>query len=243
MARSKEMLPIGTNKEYDRKYDRLRLESPYLNSSNVQYVQINLTDESCLKYEKTVLQTRITMLEEELIKIEEQFSIFQQKRVNSGFNRPDQMTPEQKRYKLETRAAIDVHFEEVADVERRLKKFADDRVQLRKPTILPRGLQQHYHLNHDKILEEIDGQRCGVIKGVVCICDELSPYDGMPVVEYRRLADQWHKEYTERINENDRRRDEAILNHKEAQFLGKYPPIPKWPEGVKSMKQKDKATA
>ena len=245
MARRKEMLPIGTNPIYDKAYDRLRLTSNILNAGNILNTdnRINPNSESELKRAKLNISENLPELENELVQIDQLFKVYQQERVNKGFDRPKDMLPDMKQKKLEILAKIDVSKEEVSEVERLLKKLTESKIQLRKSTVLPRGLMQNYHCNHDGIIEIIDGQLCSVIRGIVTIDDELSPYDGLPVVEYRKIASEWHKEYTERINENERRRDEAILNHKEAQFLPKFPPFPKYPEGVKSMKQKDKATA
>lgn len=240
MARRKNYLPIGKEPLYDKKYDKLRIQSPILNGGNVSTL-INLQDLRGLEAYKEKIQESISGTERELKKLESDWKDYVQSRVNMGYYPPEEETPDFKIARLQMEASLDVSREEIHEIDRRISILEKEQTKERSGQVLRNGLIGSARLRGGVIVE-IDGQRVSLIKKIPVIDEPASKYDGLAVADYRVLSGEWQKAKSLILNENQKIFEKAIrqgYTDAEAQRMMKAtrPPFPDWKPGMKNLKK------
>ncbi len=206
------------NPIYVNAYKKYYIESQILNSTgheipsihtvlydkrNVEAAIFSLTGDadgmikSSYGYEIPAL---IPNLKQELQKIDKDFKDLNQNRWNQGRSPLKEMPPDLLLKKLDIQAALAVSQKELQTLKNREKEYTDIKKNEDDRKLLQYGLVC-FSRNHGtgaadpdmmNVLAEIDGQVVGQKNGLLIIEDNRSPYNGMSVIDYRKLA----KEYT-----------------------------------------------
>lgn len=267
----KEYSPGESYPVYNHEFNRLRMASQILNEEqHVTAHSIFLdrpTIESLLRsikgddngyYQKANYSKNrafLPQLNDKLFDLQDRFDQINLDRINHGFlafvKLPDDL--QEQKYKLD--AKVDITLEEIEFLELKLKVFTD-KVQKRDDSaVLQRGLtccsRNWGSLTKDpdlmNVMKEIDGQDVAMHpKGFLIIDDSRSPYDGMSLPDYRRLAKQFHA---------DRRKaDEDLLKRMQQEAKDNNDPkpfttgrnllcniskssLPAWPKWAKNWKE------
>jgi len=179
----------------------------------------------------------IPYLEEELKKIEKRFEEYKKERVRQGYEAPEKMPPEMEAEYLKLSARLSVKKEELKYLKEELKKLQKPKDNTENKNVLKFGLRCSGQLQGG-ILKMIDGQNCDFVDGVLCIVDHRSPYNGMAVSDYRKLAAKW------RVEKHEEEIKKLVRLQKEARERGEPVPLtlpvgveevpkeelPEWPE-------------
>jgi len=179
----------------------------------------------------------IPYLENELKEIEKRFEYFKKERVKQGYEAPLKMPPEMEAEYLKLSAQLSVRKEELRFLKEELKKIKKTRENSENKNVLKFGLRCSGQLQGG-ILKMIDGQNCDFVDGVLCIVDHRSPYNGMAVSDYRKLAAKW------RVEKHEEEIKKLVRLQKEARERGEPVPLtlpvgveevpkeelPEWPE-------------
>ncbi|MBN1181803.1 MAG: hypothetical protein JXB49_05905 [Bacteroidales bacterium] len=196
----------GTYKIYNEHYNMLRLSSQILNGGSIRpSIHMIFWDKQSIlgmilelegneqgKYFKSgeLRYAKIPIVQEQLKSIKNRFYEYQRQKRNEGFEQTDKYPPFLERERLLTEAQLDVLKEELTELNRRLSTYTDQEKTESDSKVLAYGLRCHCKLKDGRIFT-IDGQYVKEINGVMTINDQRSPYDKLPVSEYRQLAKQW----------------------------------------------------
>lgn len=268
--RRKEYLPIGKNPEYaiyHNEYDRLRVDSNILNSGNrvpnahsILWNKENIESElyrffgdenGNFKRSGVYHAAAIPLIEGKLKAIDKNFKRFQQERVNSGYEKPETMPEDLKQEQLKLFARLDVFNEEAEFLEQQLKKYLEKEKTTDDSMVLAYGLRCAGHLHGTRAknrslvntLKDIDGQTVELVDEVLVITDIRSPYRGLRVIDYRKLADIWQKERKEaarmrllKLQEEARKEGLTIPSQLPASSIKKVnkASLPKFPSWAKN---------
>jgi len=159
--------------------------------------------------------------------VEAEFDNYCQMEVNTGNKPPTEWPPELQKKKDDTTARIMVHEEELNWLKDKLEKALELEKLLdpeRKSGPLKNRKLWGTAKLRDGILYTIAGQRCSVNKaGVLCISEESSPYNGMPVWKFKSLiANPMFAEYRHRERMEAKAAKEENRDRKQVPF----PPAP-----------------
>lgn len=253
----------GQNEIYDQEYNKRLLRSWIVNQEQAQRniaTAGRLCDEQGIRNALLELEGNpsgklfnpdrgiyqpalIPAIREELEILEERFAHYQQDRLNNGFEKPEKWPSglAEERYKLE--ALLDIRLHEAQRLRDMLRPFDEAREKAEAAKVLQYGPQQSCY---GTPISEMDGQRVGFIRGVLCIDDERSPYDGLALFEYRKMASKWVNARNEKwmqdiakAKQHFRETGERIaVRDIGGATVVPREELPEWPEGVKSMKQK-----
>jgi hypothetical protein len=204
----------------------------------------------------------IPSCELKLKQIEQKFKDYQLMRVNNGFEKPKEMPLAIQNEFYECEARLSILQGEKELIEERLKQIKDASAEAEADLMLSFGLrcQGSFHgigtpyYCPEIARAEIDGQFVNQLKdGTLFIDDSRSPYDGMDIPTYRKLAKQW---VDDRINA-DKELLERMQKEAKEQGLPKpwttgrnlsckinkasLPPFPSWAINHKIYKRKRKS--
>lgn len=222
--RRKEYTPISKYPVYSKEFDRLRIQSQILNNEERPSFHTILWDKQNIQAElrrfigdsKGLYQREgqnhialIPSIKLRLEEIDEEFSQYQQERINQGYEKPkmpDDLLNE--KYKVE--AQEDILLEELEYLQLQLKTYVDKVKKTDDDKVLAFGLvcsacfhgigTEYYR--PEVAPAEIDGQMIGILKdGTLYINDDRSPYFGLSLPEYRKLAKIWMKSIIDADNE------------------------------------------
>jgi len=182
---------------------------------------------------------------ENIADLEVRFLGLQEQQELQGLEPLAEMPAKMLEKKLEYEALIDVAEEEVKKLQKTLKEFVDEKEE-EENKVLKFGMLQMSKLSRVDgktygQVSMIDYQRVGRINGTLCIKDLRSQYNGMSVLDYRKLAKVWRKNK----DEDNAKRFLAIQKKCKANFEtppDSYMPglisdpklLPDWPKGVKN---------
>ena len=164
----------------------------------------------------------IQFLKEKMIALDEKFQLYKSNQTLRGFEIPTEPPPDLLDQMTITTAKLKCRH---LEVEKLQKMKAEKEKQLeteRYSNMLKNGLQ--CRSTAEIPIKSIDGQQCSVIAGLPYISDSLSPYKGMLVSDYRKLAAEWQKT---RKNDN--------MSFARSVAKEELPPIPDWAK--KNMKK------
>jgi hypothetical protein len=227
--RRKEYLPIAKYPVYNSTFDKLRLASRVLNTDTIPSISSILWDQQNIRTElNRLINEDLLSVKLKLKDIELKFLQYQQNRVNQGFEKPNTMPLDLQNEKYNIEAGEDVLLEEIEFLERQLKTYIDAKAKEDDSKVLDKGLVCSFR-NHGiqaddpemiNVMKEIDGQNVSVHpKGFLYISDERSPYNGMAIADYRKLAKIW-------VQDRIKADDELLkLMQKEAKEKGE--PLPR----------------
>lgn len=227
MARRKEYMPIENGqKHYHDHYDLRRVKSWILNAGVRSYQAENAWKLQTKESAQSVLREltgdseeigKIGEIEKKLSTIEQDFEIYCKKQENNGYERPTKMPDYMEEKKLELEAAYDVMQEEKAYLKKQIAKFDDQESNNRiNHLMLVRGLRAVGNIDAPIGIAMIDGQLLGLAEdGIKVIADKDSPYYGMDLKDYRRMAKEWQEERKkqlgkERIKINEARKAKGL---------------------------------
>ena len=257
---------INDNSLYDKVYSRLRVQSWILNGGVRNQ---NFATAGRMESEQAIMITKLSLIGSKegkyydaenqewiiarvpywkavLEKVDADFKIYSQERVNQGYARPSEMPTNLAEKQAEAEAALDIIEDELALCNRLLKEYSEKVSVIRDENMLKRGLQQSGKLRGG-FLVEMDYQRVGInADGILIIDDSNSPYDGMGVTDYRALANKWMAEFQDKCSKAANERAEEIRRKGKSNIalpsrMDTIPreQLPKWPNGVVNYK-KDK---
>jgi len=171
----------------------------------------------------------------------DEFEKERQTAINSGKIPPQDPSRElaEKIYKAEAR--VDVERLALARVKERLAAIREKNPDKFNPDVLPYGPVESAKMNADNILREIDGQTVSLIKKNLVIDDPRSPYDGMSVPEYRKMAKAWRRARSKKrdeLRERQKKGEDVHIPFGVSRVDAKD--LPAWPDGVPNMKNKKK---
>lgn len=215
MAQHRRYKYIGKNPIYDSEFNRARIASKILNAGSIRpgldtpffdkgncigYLAELLGDDKGLYIRNGEIQMAdIPNLKNRIKKIEQEFKNYQQNQINHGYDKPEQMPAEMEAEKFRLEARVDVMLEEVDFLQERLTKYEEEVEKSDLSKMLTNGPHGNGRLSGG-ILAEIDGQKIKVVKGNLVIQDENSPYNGIAVIDYRKLICEPWAELTNNLS-------------------------------------------
>jgi hypothetical protein len=132
--------------------------------------------------------------------VEVQFKRVQEQLIKSGYEKLEEMPIELQNEKLKLLAEETICLEEIDLLEQKIKIFADSEQHIDDGHVLEFGLKCSGHFWGSKTsnwemknqLHDLDGQLISMHKqGFLIIDDKRSPYNGLKVSDYHKLAKQW----------------------------------------------------
>lgn len=167
------------------------------------------------------------------------FKNFCQQKINTGYEKPKKMPPEFYEKQMRIFAEKDVLAEEVKFLQKRLKRLAEQNGKINSQKILQYGLRGAGKIKNN-ILVVLDGQNISIAQPeeILFIDDKRSPYNGMAVVDYRKLSIEWRKEKI-RLEDEALEKIKKSVNPSEIKrhFFPKFPEYPKdWKHYTKEVK-------
>ncbi len=269
MTINKRRYPRGENEIYDLEYNKRLTLSPIVNQSvreNDARLAFQLNSEGGIRSEilniegnpsgKVYFPDRdefksawIPATQKQLERINYQIENFsedptvQRKQLLPGSNIGSLPVLHEMRFKLE--ATIDVYRHEVKRLQEMLKPYEERRLAKRKKAILEHGPLGEHRTSPKQI---IDGQQAGFVDGVLCITDDLSPYQGMNLADYKTFVVKKFKQEQKALRQKKtKQREDEIMKHGKSfiripeshQRINKED-LPAWPDGVKNHLKKSK---
>ncbi len=267
---TKRRYPRGENQIYDKVYNQRLTHSPIVNQAireKNERLAFKLNSEGGIRSEIIHLEgnpagkvfhpdrdeftdAAIPAVEKELARINFQIENWtddptvRQKQLLPGTNITSLSVLHETRFKLE--AIIDVYRHEVKRLREMLVPYEEHKLAQRKKALLefgPLGEQQRFFPR-----QIIDGQECGFVNGVLCVTDDLSPYQGMNLADYKTfVVKQFKREQKELCRKKTKQREDEIMKYGKSfiripeghQRISKEN-LPKWPEGIKNHLKKQK---
>ncbi len=126
--------------------------------------------------------------------IESDYQQYRTKMRLQGYPVPKEMKVDMKTEYLKWQAKEDARKMEVTLLKEALSKIEVKKEENRYDTMFKYGLRGESGKDRTPI-EEIDGQRCEVRGEHPYIVDDLSPFNGMRVLDYRKMAKQWREQF------------------------------------------------
>ncbi len=203
---------------YDDLFDRKRLESNILNYDPIPSIHTIIEDKQNLQslllervgdeegnYYRSGIARRafLPMIRSKLYAIHVQFEIIKETFVKRGFEKPTTLPNDLRDKQLRLFAEEDVTLEEIETLELKIKNFTDREQEEDNSRVLEYGLKCSGHFWGFKApteemvnqLHDLDGQLITMHPdGFLIIDDKRSPYDGMKVSDYHKLAKAWTME-------------------------------------------------
>lgn len=214
-------LPIEKYPVYNGWVNKLQLESSILNGGSEKMISAysTLWDKYNLEAELRVIVgdtdgfhtkengtksiSHIPFVQMRLKEINQAFKIYQRERQNKGYEKPTQMPKNLQDQFYEFEARFTVLHTEKETIETKLKQMKEAVQKTDDSKVLENGLKCGFH-NHGlnaadpemmNTMKEIDGQMVNQLRdGTLYIDDSRSPYDGLSVPDYRKLAKIWHSD-------------------------------------------------
>ena len=253
--------PAGQYKEYDREYLWQRADSNILNAGNRsiydlgQYDNLPAIDALLFEYlgddqgevtDRTSGKTKLAIIPsiyQKLAETDARISKHRKKRVEDGF--PAKTPRSLQDEKLRIEAYLDVCGAEVEWLEKKKKEIESKRDEETRARVLKYG---PICSQSGSPAKEIDGQKVSLmdISGntVPVIDDNRSPYDGMKLSDYRKMASDWMQEKKAQRDEKKVQRDKEIQLHGKSDIFIPMSSrtvskenLPAWPDGVKNIKK------
>ena len=187
------------------------------------------------------------LLLQKIADLEASFVRYKKDRLRLGYEEPTVMPPDMLNKYYLLQAELTVLNEEVKELNKRLAEYKDlDDIEGNR-NVLAYGLRGYGKCHGLKcgnpelvnILKEIDGQRCELTDEGLLIIDKRSPYSGMLVSDFRKLAKEWQiqrqKEEAERfklLQEQYKEQGLPVPQEPPVKSPSKVPmsSLPKWPE-------------
>ena len=243
----RDFLPIKDYPVYNDAVDRFMRNSKIFNSGSEQ-VQRTFWDRSTIESKLYEIENSILPASEQNVKdIEEKFVENNRKRLRTGHEEYSTMPEPMLTDYYFLRAQLTVLRGEAEELQKWLKVYTDHDKEVEDSKVLEYGLRGHgvFHgtratdPNLVDVLKEIDGQVCELTEDeVLIIRDDRSPYNGMLVSDYRRLAKEWQEQRRKAEDEAFKLLQEQ---YREQGLPAPKPPVkspsrvskssfPKWPE-------------
>ncbi len=232
-------------------FDKKNIETQVLireGNNERQYYKLNKPCDCHLK-----------IYEDQLREVEYRFKSYQKSRVQQGYEQPKEWPPDLLVEKLRLEAKLDVCQGEVEILKRKLAEL-DSVVKKKEDSdvlaygLICRGTFHGLNAPNDaliRVLKEIDGQLISQLDdGTLYINDPRSPYDGMLVSDYRRLAREWVLEKIhadraklEQLQETAQKNGLVVPNQLPFQSRCRVSrnSLPKWPEWAKNVKARTRS--
>ena len=240
---------IGRHPDYDTRYDRLLMESVFLNpdvrSQNLYWAMLDTENRRQVERALEEVKNRISQTLQAINRQKKHIEASTGRRRREGEPDPQPYSNEMESlHALE--AAYDVALVERDEVSKWLTTAKDTNKEARRTRILYHGPQGKRDIRNGH-LHAIDGQLIGQADdGKYFIDDDLSPYNGMRLEDYQRLATQWITQRQKRMAQRQREIREARKQGRHVEQRGKglswsnrikRQNLPEWPEWAKSIKQ------
>lgn len=254
--------PAGEKPEYDREYLRQRADSHILNRGNrsiwhPSYSSLPEIEGKLYQYlgdkdgevenrgsiGNIPKQAIIPAIKSQLNEIDRRIKNFQEKQAADGKEKtvPKKLQVE----KFRQEALLDVCGAEVEWLEKKKKELESKRDDKTRSRMLKYG---PICSQSGSPAKEIDGQKVSLIdisgNTVPIIDDSRSPYDGMKLSDYRKMASDWMQQRKKRRAKLVAQRDEEILTFGKsdisipmAQRTVSRENLPAWPDGAKNFKK------
>ncbi|RNC84465.1 MAG: hypothetical protein ED557_05650 [Balneola sp.] len=194
-----------------------------------------------------------------------EFNIWRNQQVKNGYaiETPSTWPKDLLDRKLKAEALLDIRYAEIKALKDRIEALIQEKEKKKKQGILPNGPQgRTTQANENEPITAMDGQGVSYSdQGIPFINEESSPYHGMSVFHYRQMCKEWRKEVGITPAQLVTKAEEIFLEQKQiAKEEGIEPPLfppvtsefklpewikrlgitkkdwPKWPEGVKPIK-------
>lgn len=226
----------GEKPLFDVAYINWKDQSDILRRANNNVFKPSLDNRQTVTNLINGLNEQIPSLYERLKEIKQEFKDHQQSRINEGWDKPTVMPPELEARYYDMEARINVREDELARLEQIRAAWEKEVEDKRKSEVLRYGAQGSTQLR-DGIVVEIDGQNVSIIDRWPVIYDDLSPFDGMRVCDYRRTVSV-HWFARKRKMQNDlEQKSKSGEKVSEMEFFNMRVPVDKtWPKGVKNWK-------
>ena len=171
----------------------------------------------------------IPVAKQNLKEVHKEFKRWQNEQVQGGYSlkKPTKWLEELLEKRLKAEALLDVRLTEKKAVELRIKQLKERQEKEHSKEILPNGTQGRIGYSGNRIVEA-DKQKVSYSNGIPFIDEPQSPYNGMPIVYYRSMCEQWKKDVGITTEQLQKRRDEMYeADRKQAFKEGKEPPVVK----------------
>lgn len=247
MKTAKRRFPIGEHPNYDKIYDKLKLQSPILNNQAITSYEYSgdLGDKDYLESLKLEWEggengvyyaidareyktARVPQAKAQIENIEKEWEVYKQQKVNAGRAEPKEY-PHHIAEKMDAALArYDIAQMELEHVQRKLEAINRKKKKADKGNVLRRGAEGTGSLKGG-VLAEVDGQNVEADEqGVLRIKDERSPYDGMKTADYfEHIVKPWKKQRA-KLRRQQREKVQNGDMHTGQRQPNKKPPLPKW---------------
>jgi hypothetical protein len=239
---------------------RPSISTIFFDKTSIQNYIVELTgdkDGRYLNHQGNTITAKIPLAENNVQNVELKFQNFQQEKINQGFEAPTRWPRALVEEKEMAEARLEVLRDELKILQSWLKNELQKEAKIEDNNILtygPRCVCSLHGLRDNPalrgVLKEIDNQKVSLLNDeILYINDPRSPYDGLAVVDYRRMAEEWS-------NERKAKRKEQLKKlQEEARLLGKplpeslpwgfnvkiprssLPPFPSWAKNYKQKKE------
>ncbi|XWN36274.1 MAG: hypothetical protein ROO71_09960 [Balneola sp.] len=179
----------------------------------------------------------IPIAKQTLKEVHKEFKRWQIEQVKKGYSleRPKEWQKELLEKRLKAEALYDVRLLEKKAIENRIKELKLKQEKERSKEILPNGTQGRIGYSGNRIIE-VDKQKVSYSNGIPFIDESQSPYNGMPIVYYRDMCEQWKIDVGITAEQLRKKRDEIYASdRKKAYKEGKEPPVVKLPVSGRSL--------
>jgi hypothetical protein len=262
MARDKQFMPVGKNPKhntYHNFYDRYRMNSKILNKDANQigaYQKIWDRDSMTLELEsligdadgqfkvgKQLYMAAIPFTKSQIKDIEKRFKDHCKKVVNEGREKPTEMPKELYEEKLKFMARLDVHLEEVHEIERRLKTDSDKEIEKSDSKVLHNGPQGNGRLLGGYLIE-IDGMNVSLTEDKIPFINDIraKQFDGFSTADYyKHIVKPWlqAKDAQAKKNMEEAKKNGVRLDQlSRGKLTGSNVPIPNMPSQCINYKTK-----
>ena len=251
----------GTHDHFDKMYLKFKNKSQILgNGTDVASTSNILWDKAALSHavieylgdeegtyilKGETITALIPTAKQEIKAIEKQWKQVKRQRMNEGFAEPtEEEWPEDLlNQRLKWEARLNILEEEIVKINEALAEYDQPEADESDKQVLRYGLSESGQL-HDGVLCEMDGQIVAPIDDIPVIQDIRSPFNGMSIPEYRKLAKVWRKEremadreYLKVLQAEARKQFKPVPQYFSS--IGGITPVskellPDWPEGVKN---------
>jgi len=142
----------------------------------------------------------VEIAQDELVEIRHRWEDYKYKRVRAGYEEPLKPDNELLEAFCEAQARLDVFAEEVAHLEKEIKRLEKEYEQRRANREVLTGGLKCAGTPEKPVDPLMDGQRLSRCPDteILYIDDEQSKYDGMKVSDYRKLSARWNEEMSKK---------------------------------------------
>lgn len=250
---SKRRYAVGKYRDYSRTFDAARLSSNILNAGgqSISAFALNLSNRESLQQLVWQLEgagpegkfydtgghltlAAIPSLQADLKQLEERWEEIQEEKRKEGWTEEPKLPSDMLNKRLELEAYLDVREEELETLKGWIAKIDEKLEKERGSEVLAQGIRMTGQLRNNKLIL-LDGQRISQTEeGEYYIDDENSKYDGMSLVDYRKLFEQvcqWRKKQMKqaRKDKKEGKRSKPVPQRIKG-------PLPPWPANAKNYK-------